>query len=130
MVRPPGVTTNGDMFGTGIYFADQPMKSLGYCDMSGIGRWASGSEPRAFLAVFKVNVGNQFNLKHKGDHRIMKVRDEDELGLNKIRPFSYDSVRVFQNYKTTWGTKIYNSEYIIYEAPRCTIAGFVEVRPA
>lgn len=129
LIRPPGVTTNGDMFGTGIYFASQPMKSLGYTDMDGVGRWASGDDHRAFVAVFKVNIGKQFHLKNKGDYKKLNIYDEDEMGLQKLRPFSYDSVWVHSDYSTSFGQQIFNDEYIVFEAPRATICGLVEVRP-
>ena len=129
LIRPPGVTTNGDMFGAGIYFASQPMKSLGYTDMQGVGRWASGEDHRAFVGVFKVNIGQQFHLKNKGDHKKLNIY-EDEMGLPKLRPFSYDSVWVHADYNTSFGQKIFNDEYIVFEAPRSTICGLVEVHPA
>lgn len=129
LIRPPGVTTNGDMFGTGIYFADQDMKSLGYTDMRSVGRWAKGDREKGFLAVFKVNVGNPFILRNRGDHKRLNIHDEDQLGLNKLRPFNFDSVQVYQDYRTSFGQHIYNNEFIIYEAPRSTICGFVEVNP-
>lgn len=128
MIRPPGVTTNGDMFGVGIYFADEPMKSLGYCDMAGIGRWAHGDTPRAYIAVFKVNTGKQFSLKTNGDYNKLNIYDEDQIGLKTLRPFSYDSLYVHKKYYTSGGQRIYNREFIIYETPRTTIAGFVEIR--
>ncbi len=130
LIRPPGVTTNGDMFGTGIYFASQPMKSLGYTDMWGVGRWARGEDHRAFVAIFKVNIGQQFHLKSKGDHKKLNIYDEDEMTLTKLRPFSYDTVWVHSNYNTSFGQRIYNDEYIVFEAPRATICGLVEVHSA
>lgn len=130
LIRPPGVTTNGDMFGTGIYFASQPMKSLGYTDLQTVRRWAGGNEDRAFVAVFKVNIGQQFHLKNKGDYKNLDIYDEDEMGLTKLHLFSFDTVWVHSNYNTSSGQRIYNDEYIVFEAPRATICGLVEVHPA
>lgn len=129
LIRPPGVSTNGSMFGDGLYFADQPMKSLGYADMTGIGRWAAGSDRRGFLALFKVNVGRQYHLKNSGDHRKLKLYDEYELALSKLNPFNYDSVYVHQDYYSASAMKIYNNEFIVFRSEQATIAGLVETRP-
>lgn len=130
LIRPSGVSTNGSMFGDGLYFADQPMKSLGYSDMTGVGRWASGSDRRGFLALFKVNVGRQYHLKNSGDHRKLKLCDEYELALSKLNPFNFDSVYVHQNYNIASGMKIYNNEFIVFRSEQVTIAGLVETKPA
>lgn len=129
LIRPPGVSTNGSMFGDGLYFADQPMKSLGYSDMADIGRWAVGNDQRGFLALFKVNVGRQYHLKNSGDHRKLKLYDEYELALSKLNPFKYDSVYVHQNYNIASGMKIHNNEFIVFRSEQATIAGLVEVKP-
>lgn len=127
-IRPAGVSTNGDMFGRGIYFADRPMKSLGYCGLSGVGRWASGDEDSVYVALFQVNVGKQFDLRKRGDENKLRV-SEDDITLQKLRPFGYDSVAVKADYQTEYGTHIYNNEYIVYESERVTVAALARVRP-
>lgn len=89
---------------------------------------AYGSTTRAYIAVFKVNVGKQYPLKKNGDYRKLNIYDEDVIGLKTLRSFSYDSLYVYKNYYTSGGQRIFNREFIIYETPRTTIAGFVEIR--
>jgi hypothetical protein len=58
-----GVVITGAMFGGGLYFADDWMKSAGYTSMSG-SIWSSGSggvaNRRAFMFLFDVILGNPF----------------------------------------------------------------------
>lgn len=129
-IRPAGVSTNGDMFGRGVYFANLPMKSLGYCGLDGIGRWAAGNEQCVYVALFRVNVGRQFVLQSVGDENKIKARTggQGTLSLDKLRPFGFDTVLVKAKYSTTTGMHIYNDEIVVYEPGRATISGLARIK--
>ena len=110
-IRPSNAVHTGSMFGTGIYFADRSEKSIGYTSLSG-SRWASGSDNRAFMCLYKVHVGSQ-KIIERHDSSCYKLCSE------KIKP--HDSVFAKA------GVSLYNNEFIIYKSEQCTPEFLVEI---
>ena len=116
LIRPNGVSTTGNMFGWGIYTADKARKSIGYTSLRG-SYWASGSSSKAYLALFEVNLGRQWDLlDHQSHSGWMSRLDEKEVTRK-----GYDSVFA------RGGADLRNNEYIIYNANRCTIRYLIEL---
>lgn len=113
VLRPAAVIT-GKMFGYGIYFADKAQKSIGYTSLQG-SYWASGSEKKAYLALFEVHTGKHMHSqRHQGwmsslDYK--KLRDKGE----------YDSLFA------EGGIDLRNNEYIVYKEEQCTVKYIVEI---
>lgn len=115
LIRPANVTTTGNMYGYGIYFANKAQKSIGYTSLSG-SRWARGEDPTGYLALYEVHVGNQF-----------EVQRHD----SQYYTFNYDVLRKRGNYDSLYakaGISIYNDEFIIYNSNQCTIKYIVELK--
>jgi poly [ADP-ribose] polymerase len=113
LIRPSGAIHTGSMFGDGIYFANKAAKSLGYSSFRG-SYWAGGSDNKAYLALFKVNVGKQ---KHITRH----THDCYSLSQSKLSREGFDSVYAHG------GADLRNDEFIIYTPERCTVAYLVEI---
>lgn len=112
LIRPSGVVTTGSMFGNGIYFADKAKKSIGYTSMSG-SYWARGNANVFYLALYEVNVGNQYEV----------VSGQYDMNLKKLRAYgSYDSLFAKA------GHSLYNNEFIIYQPEQATIKFLVELK--
>lgn len=110
LIRPSGAIHSGSMFGDGIYFADKAQKSIGYTSLRG-SYWARGGDETAYLALFKVHVGNQKTM-HTSD---------SSLCWDKISRGGFDSTYARA------GQSLRNNEYIIYRSQQCTINYLVEI---
>lgn len=115
LIRPTGVLTTGSMFGDGIYFADKFQKSRGYTSARG-SYWASGMSDRGFMALFKVQVGKQYQLsRHESwcyglsRHELRRKGDYDSIFANSAQGF------------------LLNSEYVVYDPSQATIAFLAEI---
>ncbi len=110
LIRPSGAVYSGSMFGDGIYFADKAKKSIGYTSLRG-SYWAKGGNDSAYLALFSVHVGNQYDV-----HRC-------DSGVNyaKLQKDGYDSTYAHA------GQSLLNNEYIVYQSQQCTISYLVEI---
>jgi poly [ADP-ribose] polymerase len=113
LIRPSGAVHTGSMFGDGIYFANKATKSIGYSSFSG-SYWAKGSDSKAYLALFQVNVGKQ---KHIHRHS----SDCYTLNHSKIQREGFDSVYAHG------GADLRNDEFIVYKKEKCTIKYLVEI---
>lgn len=113
LIRPSGAGYHGSMYGDGIYFADKAQKSIGYTSLRG-SYWNNGAENKAYLALFDVHVGNQWNIRtHKYSH--------SSLSLDGVSGEGYDSVFAEA------GSSLRNNEFIIYHKRQCTISYLVEI---
>jgi len=115
MIRPTGVTTTGSMFGNGVYFADKAKKSFGYTSARS-SYWAHGNSNTAFMAIFRVRVGKQYNVHS----HTSECYDFNKSYL--IKKGGYDSVFAHA------GRDLRNNEYIIYDPAQCTIYALVELK--
>lgn len=96
------------MFGVGLYFADDLMKSRGYTSVKD-SKWARGKDPTGFVALFRVRLGKSFGIDH-GDFNAKRFLGKD-----------YDSI------KGKKGQNLRKNEYIVYNNNQCTIYALVEV---
>lgn len=113
MIRPSGAVYTGSMFGDSIYFANKAQKSIGYTSLSS-SYWAKGSDKKAYLALFEVNIGNQ---KHIYEHTSSCY----SLCYDKIKQQGYDSVFAHA------GKSLRNDEIMVYRPQQCTIKYIVEI---
>jgi len=114
LIRPSGVVLTGAMFGNGIYMADKAQKSIGYTSLSG-SYWASGGSNQAFLALYDVNTGVEYQKKRHESSMYRLDRDN----LRKLG--KYDS------FFAEGGADLRNNEFIIYEKEQCTVRYLVEI---
>jgi poly [ADP-ribose] polymerase len=115
-IRPAGVPTTGSMFGNGVYFANKARKSIGYTSIKG-SFWAGGKESRAYLSLFDVAVGREWDLlKGQTYSRWMQ-------GLNQRRVDAEGCDSVF----CRGGHDLRNDEHVIYDASRCRIKYLIEL---
>jgi poly [ADP-ribose] polymerase len=110
-IRPTNAVHTGSMFGDGLYFANKARKSIGYTSIDG-SYWAGGSSGKAYLALYRVNVGKQWEIRH-GD---------SSLNLSKVKRNGYDTVFA------RGGVGLINDELVAYEAERCTIKYLIELK--
>lgn len=114
VLRPANAVITGKMFGWGTYFADKFKKSLGYSSYRG-SYYAGGNSDRAYLALFKVHIGNQYHIKNwQSSHSSLT---EDKLKVVG----DYDSVYAHG------GADLVNNEYIVYNEAQTTIEYLVEI---
>lgn len=116
MIRPINAIKSGNMFGFGIYFANKAKKSIGYTSLRG-SYWASGTSDTAFLALYSVNTGKEWDLLKNQTHSYWM----NGLTLDKVNKEGYDSVYARGGYD------LRNEEFIIYEGSRCTIKYLIEL---
>ena len=113
MIRPSNAVYTGSMFGDGLYFASKAQKSIGYTSLSN-SYWSHGRDNKAYLALYKVRVGKQYDLyKHTSDCY--------SLDYKKIQDKGFDSVYAHA------GNSLRNDEFIIYNPAQCTIKYLVEI---
>lgn len=112
LIRPSCATYTGSMWGDGIYHASSARKSIGYTSLSG-SYWARGGENKAYLTIFKVNLGKK---------KIFSRHDSSCYNLNKENIHPYNSVHALA------GASIMNDEFITYESERCTIKYLIELK--
>lgn len=113
LIRPAGAVHTGAMFGDAIYFANKAQKSIGYSSLRG-SYWSGGSDNKAFLALFDVNVGNQKHITHH-------TSDCYTLNKSKLVKEGFDSVYAHG------GADLRNDEFMIYDPAQCTVAYIVEI---
>lgn len=102
------------MFGRGIYFADKADKSIGYTSLYG-SRHAGGQSDKAYLAIYEVATGNEFNVNRWDSSMVMLdnlVFKREHRGCNSLHAHA--------------GSDLLNDEYIIYDEDACRIKYFLE----
>lgn len=114
MLSPSNVIKSGAMFGRGIYFADKADKSLGYTSLYG-SRHAGGQSNKAYLAIYEVATGNEFDVDTWDSSMVML--DNSRF---KREHQSFDSLHAHA------GQDLINDEYIIYNEDACRIKYFLE----
>ena len=103
------VCTNGRAFGNGLYFAEQPEKSIGYTSV-GSARWTNGNEDKSVLLLYEVALG-KMDVVHSVDH---------SLSGKEMKRLGCDSV--FAKGKCEDGQAVFeNNEFIIYDRNACTV---------
>ncbi len=114
-INPGNVRINGKMFGYGIYFANKAAKSMGYT--SGYGsKWANGNSSSAFLAIFKVAVGDPLNV-HTWQSKY------SSFDYNRLQREKSGAHSLFAHA----GASLLNDEIIIYKEEQCTLRYLVEI---
>lgn len=113
LIQPTGVATTGAMMGIGLYFANKCQKSIGYTSIDG-SYWASGRDTQAFLAIYKVNTGNEYEVASSTHGSTSYLKSKGD----------YDSLYAKA------GTSLRNDEFVIYRKEQCTIKYIVEVGKA
>ena len=109
MLSPSNVVKSGAMFGRGIYFADKADKSIGYTSLYG-SRHAGGQSDKAYLAIYEVATGNEFNVNRWDSSMVMLdnlVFKREHRGCNSLHAHT--------------GSDLLNDEYIIYDEDACRI---------
>jgi poly [ADP-ribose] polymerase len=112
LIRPTGAAYSGSMFGDGIYFASKAQKSINYTSINN-SYYARGSDKRAFLALFKVRVGNQYDI-HAHTSECYK------FSKSYLEKKGYDSTHAHA------GKSLMNDEFIVYDSSQCTINYLIE----
>ena len=115
-IRPKGVATTGSMFGDGIYFANKARKSIGYTSLKG-SYWASGSSNKAYLAIFEVATGKEWEILKNETYKYWM----GNIDKQKVKQQGCDSVFA------QGGADLRNDEYIIYNSNQCTIRYLIEL---
>ena len=114
LIRPAGVITQGAMFGSScIYFANRARKSYGYTSSRG-SYWCKGSSNVAYMAVFDVHVGEQWEIERHESYCYT-------LDEKKVKAKGCDSVFAKK------GVSLYNDEFMVYNSNQCTIKYLVEL---
>lgn len=107
-----GVTTNGAMFGSGLYFADDWKKSAGYTSIEN-SYWSKGSgrvnKRHSFMFLTDVVIGNPYVPPYSGDYR------------SKIDYKTYHSV-----YGKNGKSGVANNEFIVFDAHQHYLRYLVE----
>jgi poly [ADP-ribose] polymerase len=112
LVRPSGAVITGKMYGSGIYFSSVCQKSIGYTSLSG-SYWANGSNNKAYLGLFRVNVGNK---------KIVNHHNSSCYSFDNKTIFPYDSVYA------PAGADLRNDETIVYLEDKCKIQYLLEIK--
>ena len=113
LIRPSGAIHSGSMWGDAVYFADKAKKSIGYSSFRG-SYWAGGNSNKAYLALYRVSVGNQKHI-HRHDSSCYSITKDKLLKDNYHSVFAHG------------GADLINNEYIIYDIKQCTIQYLVEI---
>jgi poly [ADP-ribose] polymerase len=116
-IRPANAVATGSMFGDGIYGANKAAKSIGYTSLSG-SRWASGSDNKAYLALFSFNTGKVWNVFDKESSYCSWM---GKISQSICKKHNYDSVFAAK------GKGLYNDEAIVYSNDRVTIKYLIEL---
>ena len=114
VLRPANAVITGKMFGHGLYFANEFKKSINYTSING-SYWAGGTANDAYLAIYEVHTGSQFEISQHDDW--CYDLDLDNLGSRG----KYDSVYAKR------GVSLLNNEFIVYQEPQCTIKYLVKI---
>lgn len=114
MLSPSNVVKSGAMFGRGIYFADKADKSMGYTSLYG-SRHAGGKSNKAYLAIYEVATGNEFDVDAWDSSMVMLDNSRfkrEHRGCDSLHAHA--------------GRDLINDEYIIYNEDACRIKYFLE----
>src|ERR1035437_6034629 len=103
LVRPSGAVISGKMYGFGLYFSSICQKSIGYTSLSG-SYWANGGNNKAYMALFKVNVGNR---------KIVTRHDSSCYSFDNKTIQPHDSVYAPAGYD------LKNDETVVYLEDKC-----------
>lgn len=114
LIRPSGVLLTGMMFGLGIYFANRAAKSIGYTSLRG-SYWASGSDNRAFLAIYEVNSGMEYRTKNR------------ESWMSNCNHSTLQSRGQYDSLFCEGGVDLRNDELIVYDADQCSVKYLIEI---
>jgi poly [ADP-ribose] polymerase len=114
LIRPSGIVLTGAMFGNGIYFANKASKSIGYTSLRG-SYWASGSDNRAFLAIYEVNSGMEYRTKNR------------ESWMSSCSHSTLQSKGQYDSLFCEGGIDLRNDELIIYDADQCSVKYLIEI---
>lgn len=103
------VYANGRAFGNGLYFAEQPEKSIGYTSV-GNARWTNGNEDKSVLLLYEVALGKMDVVKKRDS--TLSGREMKRLGCDSVfaKGKCEDIQAVFEN-----------NEFIIYDKDACTV---------
>jgi poly [ADP-ribose] polymerase len=112
LVRPTNAVITGKMFGSGIYFSSVCRKSIGYTSLSG-SYWVKGNNNKAYMALFKVNVGNK-KIVHKHD--------------SSCYSFDHKTIQPFDSVYAPAGADLRNDETIVYSEEKCKIQYLIEIK--
>ena len=112
LVRPSGAVISGKMYGFGLYFSSICQKSIGYTSLSG-SYWANGGNNKAYMALFKVNVGNR---------KIVTRHDSSCYSFDNKTIQPHDSVYAPAGYD------LKNDETIVYLEDKCKIQYLLEIK--
>jgi poly [ADP-ribose] polymerase len=111
IIRP--TSTNGSMYGRGLYFADDADKSMGYGSQSYGSRWVHGNADKGYLAVFDVMLGDMY----------LHTSYDSSLNWDKLQRIAKGKDSVFAKKENTGLRK---NEYIIYKESQATIKYLIE----
>jgi poly [ADP-ribose] polymerase len=115
VLHPTSAVITGKMFGYGLYFANKAQKSIGYCSSRG-SYWAKGNQEHGLLAVYKVHVGEQLNIKRrKSEH--------GQLTKERLKSYgNYDSVYAHG------GADLRNDEFMVYDQSQATVEYLIKFK--
>jgi poly [ADP-ribose] polymerase 2/3/4 len=115
VLRPTNAVITGKMFGTGLYGADKAGKSLGYTSLHG-SRWARGNDSKAFMALFRFHVGNQY------------VASRYESWMGQLTYEKLQKLGDYDSFFAKGGADLINNEYIVYMEDQIDIQFIVELQ--
>jgi len=113
LIRPSGAIHTGSMFSDGVYFSPKARKSFGYTSGKN-SYWCKGTSDIAYMAVFKVHVGNQKHI-YKHDSSCYNITEQS------LKKDGFDSVYAHGGYD------LINDEHVVYNPAQCTIKFLVEL---
>ena len=110
LIRPSGAVYTGSMFGSGIYFSDMYRKSENYTSING-SHWANGRSDVAYIALFEVAVGKQFDVHHA----------DSSLCWETLNRHGCDSVYAHG------GADLRNNEFIVFKTQQTAPRFIIEI---
>lgn len=103
------VYANGRAFGNGLYFAEQPEKSIGYTSVENA-RWTNENENKSVLLLYEVALGKM---------DVVRKKDPDLSG-REMKRLGCDSVFAKGRCEDI-RADFENNEFIIYDKDACTV---------
>ena len=110
------ITRSGSLFGDGLYFAPDIMKSIGYTSHSGA-YWTGGDSSRGILALCEVATGNQWEIDEALDYTAKLVEKN-----------GYNSVYAKGGKQLKWYGSLWNDEVIVYRENQAVVRYIVVVK--
>lgn len=117
-IRPSNAIHTGSMLGEGTYFANKARKSIGYTDLQG-SYWANGSANKAYLALYKVNLGRTWDIIGPNKRYEYWM---SQLNRKEVQAKGYDSLYA------RGGADLRNDEYVIFDENRSSIKYLIELK--